>query len=305
MKYLAASITDQGPRKGNQDACFAVIGEREGSQIAFMTICDGMGGFSKGELASAEMVRAAESWCDTALADFPAQGLPAQLLYEQWTAMVERKNTQLAQYAQKEALRLGTTATMVMVCQWEYAVLHIGDCRLYEIRQDGVTQITRDHTVTQRELELGNLTPKQAAQDRRQNVLTQCVGAGKPLRPDFLLCATGLDMVYLLCCDGFRHKLSPEEMRNLFAPQRNTTEEEMNRSLAQAIQIIRERGETDNATAVLLRVIPEPEDLSLMDDIDVTQEPEVTELILEGVQPTTVAVRGLQTLRIVNTKEKI
>jgi len=130
----------------------------------------------------------------------------------------------------------------------------VGDCRLYEIRESEVLQLTHDHTVTQREIDDGFLSPEDAEHDSRQHILLQCLGAGREISPDFVVGTIRPETAYLLCSDGFRHKFSRDEMLKQLNAQNNPTKKKIQKNLTNAIDCIKDRGETDNITAGLLVV---------------------------------------------------
>ena len=99
---------------------------------------------------------------------------------------------------------------------YEESVLHLPYWRLQNIcLSDTIDQLTTDHTVVQREITEGRLTPQQAAKDPRQSLLLQCVGAGKAVKPDYLYGDIKPHQVFLLCCDGFRRRITGSEIKEI------------------------------------------------------------------------------------------
>ncbi len=255
MNYIAGCISDTGiKRKNNQDSFCYELAKYQGEKLACLIICDGMGGFSKGEIASAEVLTTFEEWFRKRMPEILKAGFSAEALREEWYAMAEAENQRIFEYANANHLKMGTTLTAALFLGEQYYILHVGDCRLYEIRESEVLQLTHDHTVVQREIDNGVLTPEEAENDSRQHILLQCLGAGRSIAPDFVVGTIRPGSSYLLCSDGFRHKFSKEEMQQQLNAGNNLTKMKIERNLTNAIECMKDRGETDNITAGLLVV---------------------------------------------------
>ena len=255
MNYVAGSISDVGTRrKSNQDSFCYELAEYQGENIAYMVICDGMGGFSKGELASAEVLTAFDRWFHERIPEIMKAGFSAEALREEWYALAESENRRISEYASGNRLKMGTTLTAALFLGEQYYVIHVGDSRLYEIRESEAIQLTHDHTVTQREVDNGFLSPEDAEHDSRQHILLQCLGAGRDIAPDFVVGTIRSGASYLMCSDGFRHKFSREEMQQRLNAADNSCKKKIEKNLKESIEWIKDRGETDNITAGLLVV---------------------------------------------------
>lgn len=252
MNYIAGCASDTGiKRTNNQDSFCYELAQYRGQSLAFLVICDGMGGFSKGEVASAEALLAFRQWFQNRLPQILEAGFSQEMLYKEWCSLAESVNLRISEYAASNGFKMGTTLTAVLFLNGQYYGIHVGDCRLYEIQKHQVQQLTHDHTVVQREVDSGILSAADAKHDVRQHILLQCLGAGREITPDFITGTVHQGSAYLLCSDGFRHKFSPEEMLNL-NPGNHVTKKKIEKNLLNAIDRIKSRGETDNITAGLL-----------------------------------------------------
>ena len=255
MNYVAGCVTDIGiKRKNNQDSFCYELAQYQNDNIAYMVICDGMGGFSKGEIASAEVLTTSGSRFRKRMPQSLENGFSAEELRQEWYSMAESENLRISDYASANHLKMGTTLTAALFLGEQYYILHVGDCRLYEIREAEVVQLTHDHTVTQREIDNGMISQEEAENDSRQHILLQCLGAGREIVPDFVVGTIRLGTSYLLCSDGFRHKVSKTEMQKQLNAHNNPTKKIIEKNLADIIERIKNRGETDNITAGLLVV---------------------------------------------------
>ncbi len=253
MRFMVSASTDAGTVKTtNQDSVSVQLLERDGKQMVFAILCDGMGGLQKGELASASVIHAFRSWCSQRLAALLKNGLQDGDIRREWTQVITDCNKKIKTYGRENGVRLGTTATVLLLTQQRYYVANVGDSRVYEL-QTQVVQITRDQTMVAREIEMGLLAPEQAETDPRRSVLLQCIGASEEVYADFFYGTTLGNTVYMLCSDGFRHKITPEEMLAYLEPYRMSSPENMLRNEQALIRLIKERNERDNITVATIR----------------------------------------------------
>lgn len=256
MKYIAAYHTDVGiAKKTNQDSMALKIVETKKGTVAFGIICDGMGGLSKGELASKEVITAYCDWFDTTLIDdIEAGTFSWQRLMGQWNEIAQAQNERLGEYGSLNGIQLGTTLSAILMYENEYYIIHVGDSRIY-LMNDRTTQLTHDQTFVAREVAAGRMTPAQAKVDSRRSVLLQCIGASPVVEPEFLTGTVHKNEVYLLCSDGFRHQITDEEMINKIGPSSEADEEKMKFGCMYLTELVKSRRESDNITVVLIRTM--------------------------------------------------
>lgn len=253
MKYIASYDTDKGIRKEtNQDSFLLKIAGVPSGQIVFIALCDGMGGLNKGELASKEVIEAFDFWFREELPQLIKNGFEQERLEEQWNSLLEHMNFILLQYGEEHGCHIGTTFTAMLFMEETYYIMHVGDSRIYEIKEQ-LIQLTRDHTLVQKEVDSGVLTKEQACQDRRKNILLQSVGAIGTVVPDFFEGKIEKDAVYLLCSDGFRNRIKEAELYTQLNPKLVTDSDRIKQKLHQLIHLAMERREQDNITAIVIR----------------------------------------------------
>ncbi|MCR5636633.1 MAG: serine/threonine-protein phosphatase [Clostridiales bacterium] len=254
MNYLVHASTDVGITKAtNQDSlCIKVI-NINGEKIVFAALCDGMGGLSKGELASATMINALCEWAENELPKLYASGqLCDHILRARWEQIIAEESQKIMDYGNREGIRLGTTVCAILLTNDRYYVLNVGDSRVYEV-QDSINLITKDQTLVQRELDEGILTPDEALTDPRRSILLQCVGASGSVYPDMFFGDTKCNAVYFLCSDGFRHEITDDEIFGAFNPQALTDTDSMKQNAEYLIELNKQRKETDNISVALIR----------------------------------------------------
>lgn len=255
MNFFISAGTDIGTmKKINQDSVLMKRIKTCRGRMAFAVLCDGMGGLKKGEVASAEVIRAFDQWANTRLPQLCRQGLEDEKIRFDWKTIVVRMNSELAKYGKRQGIRLGTTVVVLLLTQARYFALNVGDSRIYELT-DTVRRLTTDHSLMEREISMGRITPEEARTDPRRNVLLQCVGASDFVSPEFVFGTPADNAVYLLCSDGFRHEISTEEMYRALAPDQLCDAKVMHEKIGMLIELLKQRGEGDNITAALVRTV--------------------------------------------------
>lgn len=255
MDFIISATTDIGNTKStNQDSYNARIINTQTGRMAFAVLCDGMGGLSKGEVASASVVKAFCNWVDEKLPVLCENGIDDEVIKNDWCVIATDYNEKIKNYGKKCGLTsgVGTTVTAMLITEHKYYIINVGDTRAYEI-MDKVAVLTKDQTVVSREVELGNLTEEQAKYDARRSVLLQCIGASDYVYPDIFIGNTHKDAVYMLCSDGFRHEISNEEIYNYLNPSVMLDKDVMKRNMDTLVQINKQRQERDNITVVSIR----------------------------------------------------
>ncbi len=253
MNFIVSANTDVGISKAtNQDSLTVQMMDTPQGRMVLAVLCDGMGGLEKGEVASASVIRAFEDWAATELPALCKRPIEDAVLREQWERIIQSENSRIQRYGASLGIRLGTTVVALLLTQSRYYILNVGDSRAYELC-GGIRQLTQDQTFVAREVALGNMTPEQAKTDSRRSVLLQCVGASQNVFPDLFFGEPKTDAVYMLCCDGFRHEITPEEMYAWLRPEVLLDEASMNQNALSLIALNKERRERDNITVALIR----------------------------------------------------
>ncbi len=269
LYYTVAAQTDVGIEKRvNQDSLTVKVANTPYGEAAVAVICDGMGGLTQGEIASAVVVRAYEQWF---LKEFPlalgdSSGAPdASWLRESWDTLANDCNTRILDYSKERRTTMGTTLTVLLLFQGSFYISHVGDCRVYHMTDAGhkMNLLTADQTYTAREVALGHMTPEQAKNDARRNVLLQCIGTVRHVEPDFVSGNYRPGDSFLLCSDGFRHALSEREMYDYchlalngitwHVDYRQENSRVMGGQLKYLIEQNKNRMERDNISAILLK----------------------------------------------------
>lgn len=255
MNFMTATYTDVGiKKKTNQDSMLVMQASTKAGNVLLASLCDGMGGLSKGEVASATMIKMIAEWFTEQFPLLLERGFERKDLWDQWADLINHASDRIADYGAMNHVNLGTTAVALLIVGNSYYILNIGDSRVYLIT-DQCNQMTKDQTYVQREMDAGRMTPEQALNDPQRNVLLQCIGASRTVTPDFSYGETAPGQVFMLCCDGFRHVISNQEFYQAFNAGGLGSKAVMEQRLKEITQLNISRNEDDNISAILIKTM--------------------------------------------------
>ena len=253
MNFIVSASTDIGLTKDtNQDSYSVQVFTTCMGKIVLAVLCDGMGGLSKGEVASASVINAFRNWADERLPILCESGLQDQDITREWMNIVTSFNQKIKAYGDSYGISVGTTLTAMLLTQNRYHIINVGDTRAYEIVQN-VRQITSDQTLVARQVELGLMDQQQAEMDPRRSVLLQCIGVLDKVIPDFYAGDLKENAVYMLCSDGFRHEVSDSEMYQCLNSGVMRDADGMKQNMDYLIDVNKQRQEKDNISVITIR----------------------------------------------------
>ena len=253
LKYKCYYDTDIGVGKRmNQDSLLFIQAETIKDNVCLAAVCDGMGGLEKGELASATVIRKLKNWflndCKELVKsdDYHITDIAKSL-----NRLMNQVNDEIRKYGMQHQIRLGTTATIIYFYQNEYCMVHIGDSRLYYYQNQEITLLSEDHSVVNRMFKQGEISQNEMEFHKKRNVLTQCIGASEMIKPQTIIGTVLKEDSFLLCSDGFYHKLKESDFLELM----NKNEEMICKEMRNKIQYVMMKGEKDNITCCIVKVI--------------------------------------------------
>ena len=257
MEFQCGVVSDVGTtRKVNQDSAGIHIQDSIVGNVGLAVVCDGMGGLSHGEFASQSMIEKIEKWYDSEFKELLVQGVEVNQLREQLDELLVEHNKYLIEYGNDMGASMGTTVSLLLMLPGRYFGIHVGDSRIYKIGKRTMEQITNDHSRVMQEVRMGIITPTEAERDTRKNQLLQCIGARGSFQTEFLSGNIDLAETFLLCSDGFVHKLQEKEMWRKLRPNKAKKDEIIQKNLLELVEENKKREETDNITAIAVRVEP-------------------------------------------------
>ncbi len=250
MQFYISGMTDIGTtRETNQDSLSVQKLRTAAGNMAFAVLCDGMGGLSHGETASSIVVLTFLSWVRKRLPQILRGPLTEEVIRREWETVISAANRDVYAFGRRMHSMTGSTVTALLLTEERYFLLNIGDSRAYEIFGE-ITQLTADHTVAEEQIRLGNITREQVREAPLHHQLTKCVGVEEKVIPDLFCGPIRRNAVYMLCSDGFRHRIAPDEIRSGLAMRDREDIPGMREREAKLIEQNKERGETDNISVV-------------------------------------------------------
>ncbi|MEP7284435.1 MAG: Stp1/IreP family PP2C-type Ser/Thr phosphatase [Chloroflexota bacterium] len=240
-------------RNNNQDSVFTFYGSSVSAEsrpdFGLFIVADGMGGHHDGEHASAIAIRVIalhmlENFY-LALLKIAPNDVDRPILSEVLSEAVQKANEAVS----GEIPEGGTTVTAAAMLSDLLCVAHVGDSRAYLIAQDKIEQITRDHSLVQRLIELDKLTKEEAETHPQRNVLYRAIGQSDELEVDTFSCRLGPGSRLMLCSDGLWNEVS--DARFLHIVQSAKTPQE---ACDHLITLANDGGGRDNITVVLVQV---------------------------------------------------
>ena len=251
MDYEFQYVTSIGRRNVNQDACYVCSASSGGGTVLCAAVCDGVGGFAKGETASAETVREIDEWFRFEFPELAEDHRSRFAVAESLTERLRAVSERIFHFGQFYSMESGTTAAILVLFGRDYIVLNVGDSRVYRLRGRAIRLLTEDQTLAMLEVRRGKLSPAAAEKSPESNILTQCIGSGKDVVPEIKCGHVRYGDSYLLCTDGFRRRLSETEVSAVL--RRELSGEQLRHSLEDLAETVLARGEADNLTAIAVK----------------------------------------------------
>ncbi len=253
MEFIVSAVTDMGLiKKVNQDSYNVRVYNTKQGKMVLAVLCDGMGGLSKGEIASSSLVNAFCKWADNKLCILADERICDEDICEDWLSIVDEFNDKFKDYADLHNISMGTTLTAMLLTEDKYYIINVGDSRAYEISND-VQLLTKDHTLVAQEVALGHITEEEAEKDSRRNILLQCIGASIEVCPDIFIGEVKKNTVYMVCSDGFRHLITSDEILMYLNPNVMSSGEKMSANMTYLVELNKLRKERDNISVISVR----------------------------------------------------
>lgn len=250
----SAALTDVGMvREHNEDSVMSVEYFRdsmvEPARDFLYVVCDGMGGAAAGEFASAIAVETIRHYVEERLERGETKDLPKLLI-----DALEEANLKIVEYQKghPEARGMGSTGVAAILLPPEGAVAWVGDSRAYLLEGGTLRQITRDHSLVQRLIEIGQITPQEARHHEHKNVITRSLGARQSGVAGAEAVALKLKrgQRILLCSDGLTTHVEDDQIRSIL--RRHSDPYAAARELIVAANA---GGGTDNISVIVVFVV--------------------------------------------------
>jgi protein phosphatase len=257
MKYpdLSAAIematcTDTGMVRGhNEDSILA------NNLLGLAVLADGMGGYNAGEVASGIATAVLGSELEaafTARAPHEPDGSGRPWVRQALEDVVARTNAaiHLAARSNPKYTGMGTTLVMVQFFDNRLMVAHVGDSRLYRLRDGVLAQVTKDHSLLQQQIDSGLITPEEARHSQNKNLVTRALGVDPTVETEIAEHEVREGDIYLLCSDGLNDMVTDEEIALVLT----TLAANLPLCATHLVQSANDNGGRDNVSVILAKV---------------------------------------------------
>jgi protein phosphatase len=245
------SRTDPGMvRSHNEDSV------AQEPSCGLVVLADGMGGYNAGEVASGiaisvvatEIAQRLQHASPVERDEASGEELGVVLLRDN----IHKANASIFQAAQSQPQYAGMGTTIVSGLFYDNRVVvgHIGDSRMYRLRDGVLETITRDHSLLQEQIDSGMISVEDARLSKNKNLVTRAVGIEAEAMPEMHVHDVLVGDIYLLCSDGLNDMVEDEDIEaTLYAMQSN-----LPLAAEQLIQMANDNGGRDNISVILVKV---------------------------------------------------
>jgi serine/threonine protein phosphatase PrpC len=260
---IAAWTTTGMVRTGNEDALAVLHGvdsrQDDLYEYALILLCDGMGGYEAGEIAAALAIAVLKKFflqqpmfAGLAGQEPPAEPVDVDAAKKLFDAAMRHVNREVftASRTGRGKRGMGCTAEAIYIDPRHIIVGHVGDSRVYHIKDGRLQQLTRDQTLVNRLVELGQIRPEDADSHPRKNELQQAIGGQPEVHPGVYHARIKRGDWVLVCSDGLSNHINNQELEKMLTREASNSAEEAARRLLNLVNL---RGATDNATIVVVR----------------------------------------------------
>jgi PPM family protein phosphatase len=256
VRFLVGQRTDVGHvRKLNEDSILVAdltaekVAKRETRKLSVgaFVVADGVGGHAAGDVASQTAVAAIAKYTDD-LRRSVSLGEPLDA--EAWLARAAKAANQAVFSARQAASNdMGSTLVMALVMGRAATVLNVGDSRGYWLRPQSIQQITTDHSLVQRLIDIGQLTPEEARHHPQRSVIYRVIGDTPDLAMDLFDVVLAPGEAILLCSDGLSDMVTDNVLwqvwREAASPQA---------ACDQMVSLAKEAGGYDNISVIIAQI---------------------------------------------------
>lgn len=242
-------------RKQNEDYIGYDVG------LGAVVLADGMGGYRGGEIASAIAVNTILDHLRQALPSVrpgeidPTTGVSRQALAAREAIIRANDTIYKTSRSQSQYHGMGTTVVLALFHGNRITIGHVGDSRIYRLRDNELDQVTIDHTLLQELVDRGFYTPGEAKTSLNKNLVTRALGIEPTVAVDIVEDVVFPDDIFLLCSDGLNDMVDDEDIRLVL----RSYEDDLDKAADELINLANEAGGRDNVSAILAKVTGVPE----------------------------------------------
>ena len=241
MKVYATS--DVGKVREINEDYFSVSYPED--KVQLFLLADGMGGYNGGEVASKLAITTARDYILNNYAN--TEHTKEALLELVVSSSIYANMVGFEKASQNAAIKhMGTTLDICLFFQKNVLISHIGDSRVYRIRNDYMRKLTKDHSYVQQLVDDGSITDEEAAKHPDKNLLMKAIGVNSFIEPDGMIKGYQKGDVFLMCSDVLTNMVSENDIFQIIKD--NPTD-----CTKPLIQKANDNGGHDNITAIVIR----------------------------------------------------
>lgn len=239
MQLRHFGLSDIGLQRPNNEDVWASLPE-----MGFFALADGMGGHKGGEVAAKEAIDSLLSSAKT------IKHINCMELMIEMRHAIEKANRLIYQMGQEieELSGMGTTLCCLFWTQEFIVYAHIGDSRIYRVRNKRLELLTQDHSLLAKWLATGKLAEECETPFPYKNVITRALGTAQRSKPEIAVAPHEMNDLYFLCSDGLHDVLTDEEMEQIINQSDN-----LEMSCKNLIELAKFKGSSDNITLLMIQ----------------------------------------------------
>lgn len=228
-------------RDKNEDSYYIPNSENE---LKTYLLADGMGGYKGGEVASRLAIESAKRYIESNFKDIVHDRISIEELIR---SSMEYANMVVYEKSKedKELEGMGTTLEIALIYGNKVHIGHVGDSRIYRIRQNIIRKITTDHSYVETLVKDGTITREEASHHPKKNMLMKALGCTPYVEPDVITKGFLKNDILLMTSDGLTNMLSNQEIYDIIKNDINNSTEEL-------IKRANELGGYDNITVIVV-----------------------------------------------------
>jgi serine/threonine protein phosphatase PrpC len=250
MEIIAQAATDIGRKKRSNEDSFLID-----RKLNLYIVADGMGGHAAGEVASAQAIESTRQVIEDHLLNanqWPDDASHREKIKKILGESVLKASKDIYQISSKELAKrgMGTTLSLLFLTDQRGFIAHVGDSRIYLIRNQEVFQLTEDHSLIRDLIKHKKITPEEAENSPYRNALTRAVGIYEHVEVDILDFEISKDDTFLLCSDGLTNYLKDaNEIYEVLSVQND-----FSKLPTEFINLANNRGGKDNITSLVVKI---------------------------------------------------
>jgi len=244
------AVTDVGTKRNHNEYYIGTT-----PALGFAVLADGMGGHNAGEVASAMAVDLVSRYFQTRLANMPESklnddtGFTGESMLAQEAITAANEAIFETSQQKRECAGMGTTIVAAIFYADRITAAHVGDSRMYRLRDDNLSHVTEDHSLIQEQVRRGLLTADDARNSSIKNLVTRALGVESGVEPDIIEDVVQSEDIYLMCSDGLTDVVPDEAIRLTLVDN----QKDLRQASTLLVQLANDAGGPDNISVILIR----------------------------------------------------